>query len=108
MLLYSYEPKQKQTVYISTAEETRLSTSLPPTVNGSDLKEILYDNRSELKRSISEIAMHMKDETRNDFFKQIDELLDIEEFTEGDSLISKQSFRTFLNFFSTTCRAPPC
>ncbi len=116
-LLYSYEPTKKTKggkVLQSFAKPTDLSkiersekqgVEERPSQNtdySDDIIQNLFDNRSNLKQLISKISMHMKDATRRDFFKQIDELLDIEEFTEDDSLINQESFRAFLNFFSTT------
>lgn len=58
----------------------------------------IFNNKSELKILISEIAMHLTPERRKDLFKQIDELLDVDDWMEEDSLIDPHSFRSFLRF----------
>ncbi len=90
---YSYEPQNPKVVlqqHIRTADLSKIDrsytkeekpgfsrTSLDPIENSDDLNQQLFDNKSLLKILISRIAMHMKEETRRDFFKQIDELLDV-------------------------------
>src|SRR3990172_8571411 len=78
-------------------QNTATSDQLP---TGGKLEEQLFANRSELKMLISRIAMHLTDATRKDIFKQIDELLDIDSFSDDDSLVIPRSFATFLKFFT--------
>tara|TARA_R110002095_G_scaffold183373_3_gene160565 strand:+ start:1311 stop:1892 length:582 start_codon:yes stop_codon:yes gene_type:complete len=86
-----------------TKEENLMSRSaLSSVASSEDIEFQLFENRSNLKQMISKIAMHMKDDVRKDFFKQLDNLLDIEEFTDDDSLINPRSFHSFLNFFAVT------
>lgn len=60
----------------------------------------IFENRSELKILISQVAMHISANQRHDFFKQIDDLLDQDEWMEEDSLINKSSFFSFLRFIT--------
>lgn len=61
-------------------------------------QEKLYANRAELKLLTARIAMHLTEKQRSDLFKQIDELLDHENWTVDDSLIAAPSYRTLLRF----------
>lgn len=84
------------------ADNSASRSGLSSVASSENIEFQLFENRSNLKQMISKIAMHMKDDVRRDFFKQIDNLLDIEEFTEDDSLINPRSFHSFLNFFAVT------
>jgi hypothetical protein len=68
----------------------------------------LFDNRAELKTVTSQVSMHLSREQREDLFKQLDELLDKEAWADDSSLISLQSYRTFLKFliYWTDVRRP--
>lgn len=66
--------------------------------NETPLKERLFDNRATLKVLTSRISMHLAEFTRQDLFKQLDELLDPETWDDDSSLIQEASFRTFLRF----------
>ena len=61
-------------------------------------KEAIFNNKAELKISTSLIAMHLKPETKDSLFRQLDELLDEDEINEEDCLISIESFKSFLGF----------
>lgn len=67
---------------------------------GNDLENSLFKNKSDVKIMISQIAMHLSDKKRYDLFKQIDSLLDLDSFCDGDNLIILKSFSTFLKFYT--------
>jgi hypothetical protein len=58
----------------------------------------LFANRAALKMLTSQVAMHLSDLQRSDLFKQIDELLNVDDWTDTDQPILVNSFRTFLRF----------
>ncbi len=63
------------------------------------LEETLYSNKAELKILLSRVAMHLTKSKKEDIFKQIDELLNIDYFDEeDDSLVNKTSFASFVKF----------
>lgn len=62
------------------------------------LEQVLFDNRSELKILTSRIAMHISESSRRDLFQQIDRLLDLDAWSDLESLIPPSSFKTFLRF----------
>lgn len=64
----------------------------------SELRALLFSKRCDLKVAISRVAMHLSDARRVDLFKQIDDLLDDENWSDDDSLIDNFSFATFLRF----------
>jgi len=64
--------------------------------SGSSVAEQLYDALAQFKIFTSQIAMHLEDGWRARLFKQLDELLDIEEWDKRDKAPSLESFATFL------------
>jgi hypothetical protein len=62
------------------------------------LDDDLFTNRAALKMLTSQVAMHLGDLQRRDLFRQIDELLNVEDWTDTDQPIHVTSFRTFLRF----------
>ena len=80
------------------------SESLPPsnmrdlTPKPETLEEALFDNRATVKVLTSRVSMHLSRQTRDDLFRQIDELLDQSAWDDEDSLINEASFVTFLRF----------
>lgn len=60
------------------------------------LKDASFDRLVELKLATSKIAMHLQDAWRSGLFKQLDTLLDPEEWDSSDALPDLDAFRTFL------------
>lgn len=66
----------------------------------STLEERLFNNRATLKILTSQISMHLHRLQREDLFKQLDSLLDLEAWAEDSSLVWDTSFLTFLRFLT--------
>lgn len=62
----------------------------------SDLITELFNSRVSGKVATARIAMHLNKAWRDGFFRQLDELLDPEEWEPEDRPVSDASFRTFL------------
>lgn len=62
----------------------------------STLKELLYEARANCKIKTSSIAMYLPDDRRAQFFKQLDNLMDFENWEEDDKLVTEASFTTLL------------
>jgi hypothetical protein len=58
--------------------------------------EALFDSRAHFKVLISQIAMHLDGKWRERLFKQIDSLLDADEWAEEDTPPSIKSYRTLI------------
>ena len=72
-----------------------------PTARGigapiANLNEQLFDARSKAKQLTALIAMHLSRDWRDGFFKQVDNLLDADEWDDRDIPVAEASFRTFL------------
>lgn len=61
-----------------------------------NIEEMLYEARAKCKVKISQIAMHLKDEWRLGLYKQLDSLMDFENWDDDDLPVSLESFSTFL------------
>lgn len=72
------------------------------------LPDLLFAARGDFKIRTSQIAMHLSEAQRRDIFKQLDELLDVDSWHEGDVLPIGGSFSTFLRFliFERRIRRP--
>ena len=69
------------------------------TVPGADLEDMLFENRASLKIAVSKVAMHLSSEWREVLFRQLDTLLQLDNWEDGDStLIEQSTFMTFLKF----------
>ena len=66
-----------------------------PRLNNS-LEEKLYETRADCKIKISQIAMHLQDDWRLGLYKQLDSLMDFENWDDDDLPVSLDSFSTFL------------
>jgi hypothetical protein len=60
------------------------------------LDQQLFDRKADFKVFYSQIAMHLTDDIRKRLFRQIDSLLDKEEWDERDLPPTLASFRTFI------------
>jgi hypothetical protein len=79
------------------ADATALSSS--PSLKSSNppsIEEQLFSSRAEAKILASRVAMYMKTEWRRKLYAQLDSLLDIDEWMEGETALAGDSFATFL------------
>jgi hypothetical protein len=60
------------------------------------LAERLYDARSAAKLLTSQVSMHLDRAWRDRLFRQLDGLLELESWDEGDEVLANTSFATFL------------
>ena len=58
--------------------------------------EVLFDSLIALKMITSEVSMHLDRDWRSGLFRQLDDLLNPDEWELGDEMPSVASFRTFL------------
>src|SRR3569833_3455064 len=75
---------------VSTVEEQRdatptISEAAPITRRGASLEEQLFDARAEAKIVTSRVAMRIGDEWRRRLYRQLDSLLDVEEWLAADT-----------------------
>jgi hypothetical protein len=81
-----------------------MQRALPPsamqsqTTTSENLENQLFNNRASLKVLVSQVAMHLAKEERDDIFKQIDSLLDIEAWVDDSNFVLVGSMKTFLRF----------
>lgn len=64
--------------------------------DGERLELRLYDARAQAKILISKVAMHMGGGWRRGLYRQLDSLLDIEEWLDGETPLGTNSFATFM------------
>jgi hypothetical protein len=74
----------------------------------SSLEAKLFDNAAELKIALSQIVMHLSPEWRAVIFRQLDTLLDLNNWQDDSAFIRKSTFMTFLRFivFTAPTRLP--
>lgn len=72
------------------------------TTSSSVLDELLFDNAANLKRDMSQYAMHLDVPLRDWIRSRIDALLSLDNWEEDSSAISQTSFATFLRFITAT------
>ena len=101
----------QQSGTVSNRSPNRLaSDKLPPsairtlTSIHAPLPERLFDNRANIKVLTSRVSMHLEKLQRQDIFKQVDELLDLESWDDDSSLINADSFATLLGFLAVDSR----
>jgi len=72
------------------------------------LDEQLFDNAAQLKVATAHVGMHLKPELRATIFKQLNRLLDFDNWQEDSAFIKRPSFTTFLRFVlhAETTRLP--
>lgn len=83
-------PRQRGNV-VSTSADDFSPTDLTPS-----LEEQLYNSAAQAKLLTSRVAMHMDDSWRHGLYRQLDSLLDVEEWLEGEVPLGTNSFATFL------------
>ena len=70
------------------------------------LEESLYESRAFCKVEISKVAMHLSDEWRKGLFKQLDSLMDFDNWEDEDTPVTHKSFSTLLRML--TLLKPSC
>lgn len=83
---------------LSLATGNKPKKNIPNIFWSDDSDRLLFDNKSDIKVLISKIGMHLKPEFRTNLFQQIDRLLDLDSFCDGDQLIQASSFASLLSF----------
>lgn len=68
--------------------------------NPLSLEEQLYDARAFCKIETSKVAMYFPNEWRVGFFSQLDNLMDIDNWEEEDTPVTKDSFSTLLRMLT--------
>jgi hypothetical protein len=108
-MLVIFDTQQSGTM--SDRSPNNLASDRPPpsairTLTSIDapLPERLFDNRANIKVLTSRVSMHLETLQRQDIFKQVDELLDLESWDDDSSLISADSFATLLRFLAADSR----
>lgn len=88
---------ESRTIQEAAARVAALVTGLfPRPAHGVSLEEKLYNARSAAKRITASVAMHLDQEWREALFKQLDLLLDADEWDEADQPATEGSFVTFI------------
>jgi hypothetical protein len=83
-------------------ESRQFRTSAGPTrlshqgATAKTLTEELYDSLANAKVLTARVAMHLDDDWRSRLFAQLDDLLDVDDWHEGDKPVEGSSFETFL------------
>lgn len=65
--------------------------------NVASLEEKLYNSRANAKMVAAKASMYMKPEWRASLYRQLDSLLDVEEWESEDEPLGEDSFATFLS-----------
>jgi hypothetical protein len=63
-----------------------------------DLRQRVFDSGVEMKVAVSQYAMHLSPETRQKLFHDLDEVINVEDWYEEDTLPRYDSFRDFLKW----------
>jgi hypothetical protein len=65
---------------------------------GNNVAARLFNVRANAKMVAAQVSMHLKPEWRAKIYRQIDRLLDVEQWDEGDGLLDVASMKSFLRF----------
>lgn len=84
---------EKQLVKLKNS--TTPANSFKPT-QVTSLAEVLFDVSAYAKIQISQVSMHINEDFKNSLFRQIDNLLDSDEWDPDDKLMQRDSFKWFL------------
>lgn len=79
-----------------TENSTASSTSLETPIDRMSTEERLYSAKASAKIFTSQVAMRIPDMLRKQLYRQLDSVLDIEEWIEGDEPLTVGSYKTFL------------
>lgn len=77
-------------------DSTASSSSLEPFPAKKQIEELLYDAKALAKKFTSEVSTRIKDDWRKQLYKQLDSVLDADEWMDGDIPLAQGSFRTFV------------
>jgi hypothetical protein len=83
--------------FVVDSKEHRTIVRAVPEINAS-FEEQVFNSLVLLKVSISQYAMHLSTEERHRLFKELDGLINVEHWHEGDTLPSIIAFRDFLKW----------
>lgn len=86
------------TVYQRPAVKSLTSTSgalATPNVTKST-EEKLFDSKADAKRFMSQIATRIQEKRKKQLYRQLDSILDIDEWIEGDEPLTLTSYQTFM------------
>jgi hypothetical protein len=75
---------------------TASSSSLVPAPAMKSMEERLFDSKANAKIYTSKVAMRINESWRKQLFRQIDSVLDADEWLEGDEPLTSESYQTFL------------
>ena len=75
---------------------SRSTMPVSPEMNGGELQERLFDARAHFKVTLSEVSMHLGRDWVFGLFKQIDNLLDFDEWDEDDPTPQQSSSLTLI------------
>ena len=75
---------------------TASSASLVPTPAVKSTEERLFDAKANAKIYTSQVAMRINENWRKQLFRQIDSVLDADEWMVGDEPLTTESYQTFL------------
>jgi hypothetical protein len=74
---------------------------IPKTIPAPEANAVatrLFDARANAKMVAAQVSMHLTPEWRAKIYRQVDRLLDVEQWEEGDGLLDAASMKTFLRF----------
>lgn len=75
---------------------TASSTSLATPKAQMSIEERLFDAKAEAKMFTSRVAMRIQEIWKKQLYRQLDSVLDVEEWTDGDEPLAIGSYQTFL------------
>lgn len=78
------------------ADSTASSMSLETPRANLSIEERLFDAKADAKIFTSQVAMRIEDFWRRQLYRQLDSVLDAEEWIEGDEPLAIGSYQTFL------------
>jgi hypothetical protein len=101
----SWEFYKSKTAWAATTDTSPKAkpppTMMRETVAAPEFNQIvgqLFDARANAKLVVSSLAMHLPSEWRAKINKQLDRLLDVEEWEDGDHMLLPSSMQSFLRF----------
>jgi len=74
---------------------------IPKTIAAPEANPVaakLFDARANAKMIAAQVSMHLTPDWRTKIYRQVDRLLDAEQWEEGDGLLDASSMKTFLRF----------
>lgn len=87
MSVLQWQREEDSTASVASLETPQLKKSI---------EEELYDAKADAKIFTSKVSTHIKDDLRKQLYRQLDSVLDADEWMEGDEPLAIGSYRTFL------------